>query len=148
MITTEQDNYGIAAWVQDHADELVRALGPGRHYGEWWGNGIQRGYGQPGRTFSLFNTDKWGDLDPVHEEWGLSVVPELYRGPFDTREVMGILAELAGQGSNVAAPGWDGDAEGVCVFHHASRTVFKSTLDTDGPKGSPHPSLFAVPPAA
>lgn len=35
-ITPEDDNYGFARWVAEHADEL-RELGHGRHFGEWWG---------------------------------------------------------------------------------------------------------------
>ena len=30
------DNFGFAAWVQEHRDELL-TLGPGQHFGEWWG---------------------------------------------------------------------------------------------------------------
>src|SRR5882724_1551391 len=30
------DNFGFAGWVNDNAAELVK-LGPGRHFGEWWG---------------------------------------------------------------------------------------------------------------
>lgn len=41
-ITPEDDNYGFAKWVRANAEEL-KLLGPGRHFGEWWGNGIQRG---------------------------------------------------------------------------------------------------------
>ena len=36
------DNYGFAQWVLENAIELLK-LGPGRHFGELWGNGIQRG---------------------------------------------------------------------------------------------------------
>src|SRR4051812_11997087 len=43
-ITPEKDNYGFAKWVQRNSKELFK-LGVGRHFGEWWGNGIQRGYG-------------------------------------------------------------------------------------------------------
>ena len=43
-ITPEADNFGFAAWVRDNAEELA-TLGPGNHFGEWWGRGIQRGYG-------------------------------------------------------------------------------------------------------
>src|SRR6266853_6537645 len=51
------DNFGFASWAEQHTSEL-RTLGPGRHYGEWWGCGIQRGYGLPKgeKRFSLFNT--------------------------------------------------------------------------------------------
>jgi hypothetical protein len=61
-ITPERDNHGFARWVQDDADELW-ALGEGRHFGEWWGSGIQRGYGlQKGeKRFSLFNVARWAD---------------------------------------------------------------------------------------
>lgn len=144
-ITPEADNAGFAAWVRDHADEL-RQLGPGRHFGEWWGQGVQRGYGLTEKRFSLFNVSRW--VDDHHPtgarpplEAGLTyapacchVVPILRVGPFDTREVDFALAELATSGSR-AAPGF-ARPEGVVVFHVASGTLFKKTLDkNDGHKG-------------
>ena len=57
-ISPEADNFGFAAWARAHRDELL-TLGPGRHFGEWWGVGIQRGYGLSERRFSLFNTQRW-----------------------------------------------------------------------------------------
>jgi hypothetical protein len=39
------DNFGFAAWVEQNKVFLAERLGPGYHYGEWWGVGIQRGYG-------------------------------------------------------------------------------------------------------
>jgi hypothetical protein len=59
-LTPGADNYGFAAWVADNADELAK-LGPGRHYGEWFGKGIQRNYGLEERRFALFNTSRWYD---------------------------------------------------------------------------------------
>ena len=58
-ITPEDDNYGFAKWALAHKDELM-ALGPGRHFGEWWGSGCQRGYGLTNgeKRFSLFNTSR------------------------------------------------------------------------------------------
>jgi len=53
-ITPGNDNFGFAAWVVEHQDELW-GLGLGQHFGEWWGKGIQRGYGQDVKRFSLFN---------------------------------------------------------------------------------------------
>lgn len=35
------DNYGFAQWAWSNKDAL-ELLGPGRHYGEWWGQGIAR----------------------------------------------------------------------------------------------------------
>src|SRR5687768_14030130 len=53
-VSSKGDNFGFAKWVADNAAELVK-LGVGRHYGEWWGQGIQRGYGLNDKRFSLFN---------------------------------------------------------------------------------------------
>lgn len=60
-ITPEDDNFGFAKWVKEHEEELKVGLGPGHHFGEWWGHGIQRGYNQPKgvRHFSLFNVGRW-----------------------------------------------------------------------------------------
>ena len=59
-ITPEKDNAGFARWAYDHKGELM-TLGVGFHYGEWWGQGIQRGYGLKEKRFSLFNTSRWSD---------------------------------------------------------------------------------------
>jgi hypothetical protein len=58
-LTYSEDNFGFAKWVMDHRDELL-TLGPGRHFGEWWGSGIQRRYGLDEKRFSLFNVSRWG----------------------------------------------------------------------------------------
>ncbi len=64
-ITPADDNFGFAKWVQANTDALW-SLGEGRHYGEWWGQGIQRGYGLTEKRFSLFNTGRWADSrDPL-----------------------------------------------------------------------------------
>ena len=58
-ITPENDNFGFARWAYAHRDELIAGLGAGFHYGEWWGQGIQRGYGLKEKRFSLFNVSRW-----------------------------------------------------------------------------------------
>jgi len=116
------DNYGFANWVADHADELVY-LGAGRHYGEWWGKGIQRGYDLDEKRFSLFNPDT-RDLPDC-----CSTVPVLSRNGFDLGEVKRCLTQLRDEGS-AAAPGFD-NPEGVVVYHTAARLGFKVTLDHD-----------------
>lgn len=125
-ITPQDDNFGFARWVAEHEDELIE-LGPGRHYGEWWGLGIQRGYGLTEKRFSLFNTARWAD-DSVRPAC-CGVVPTLYQGTFNTNAVNLALLRLRDQGSE-AAPGFM-DPEGVVVFHLASRQLFKKTLDND-----------------
>ena len=42
QITPEDDNAGFATWAYTHREILFGILGEGRHYGEWWGQGIQR----------------------------------------------------------------------------------------------------------
>lgn len=59
------DNHGFGAWVLLNAAELVAFLGPGRHFGEWWGAGVQRRYGVPNKRFSLFNVARYGAADAV-----------------------------------------------------------------------------------
>jgi hypothetical protein len=132
------DNSGFAGWVAEHADVLVTFLGEGLHFGEWWGRGIQRGYDQDGKRFSLFNTHRYSGLasDPVLFDDGtaLTTVPELYRGPFGEYHIQSAINDLDLGGSR-AAPGFM-RPEGVIVFHQASQVPFKVTIEGDGvPKG-------------
>jgi len=62
-ITPEQDNFGFATWVKDNSEELFK-LGDGRHYGEWYGKGIQRGYGLEDKRFALFDALRFGAHNP------------------------------------------------------------------------------------
>ena len=123
-ITPENDNFGFAAWVRDNAEELLK-LGPGSHFGEWWGAGIQRRYGLSEKRFSLFNVARWGEERPAC----CDVVPVLYRGEFDTAAVEDCIASLREFGSR-AAPGFM-KPEGVVVFHIAGNVGFKKTLEKD-----------------
>lgn len=131
MITPTSDNLGFAGWVHDNARSLVRELGPGRHFGEWWGGGVRRGYGLNERRLSLFNTRKWSAEEFTTP--GLGTVPVLYEGLFDQAEIEE-AAYYLNSGGSVAAPGFD-RPEGVCVYHHRADTVFKYTFDGDGHKG-------------
>jgi hypothetical protein len=136
FITPEQDNYGFAKWVDANAPALVEALGEGRHFGEWWGRGIQRGYGLDHKRFSLFNTSRWRDVQ--FEVPGLSTVPVLYWGPQSETAVRQSLAHLELFGSVAAeklgVP--NQPAEGIVIWHTAGRTFSKVTLKgDDAPKG-------------
>lgn len=125
------DNFGFAAWAEANRQDLL-LLGPGQHFGEWWGKGIQRGYGLNERRFSLFNVTRWAD-DAVRPPC-CHVVPVLYHGHFTTTDVSQALWRLHLEGS-FAAPGYM-NPEGVVVFHTAGNKPFKVTLDNDGfPKG-------------
>lgn len=124
LITIDDDNFSFARWVQENRDELL-TLGPGRHFGEWWGSGIQRGYGLKEKRFSLFNAERWGETRPAC----CHVVPVLYQGLFTTEAVGDCIARLRLRGS-VAAPGFD-KPEGVIVYHSAARIGFKVTCEKD-----------------
>jgi hypothetical protein len=125
-ITPEGDNHGFARWA--YANEAtLRLLGPGVHYGEWWGQGIQRNYGLTEKRFSLFNVSRWGD-DTMRPTC-CSVVPVLWRGLLDTQVVSQVLSELQASGSQ-AAPGFM-RPEGVVVFHVAGNCLFKVTAEKD-----------------
>jgi hypothetical protein len=127
------DNFGFGSWALAHRDELIAGLGIGCHYGEWWGSGIQRGYGLREKRFSLFNTSTWGN-DAVRPQC-CSVVPVLYQGMFDTLFIQDCITRLTQEGS-LAAPGFM-NPEGVVIYHTASSTYFKKTLTGDAaPKGA------------
>ena len=112
---------------------LTATLGPGRHFGEWWGQGIQRKYGLTEKRFSLFNVNRYADVD-LTDLPNVGLVPTLYAGPFTTDKVATVVETLRGRGS-VAAPGFP-RPEGVIVFHVAAQTVFKVTCEgDDAPKG-------------
>lgn len=128
-IVPGDDNYGFAAWAYDHKDELISGLGPGRHFGEWWGQGIQRKYGLDEKRFSLFNTQRWGD-DAVRPAC-CHVVPTLWEGPMDLTEkaIAHVTLNLRSLGS-VAASGFT-NPEGIIIFHTAANVGFKKTLKND-----------------
>lgn len=145
-ITPEDDNFGFSRWANDHKEELL-GLGVGTHFGEWWGSGIQRGYGltKGEKRWSLFSVGRWclhgsepqriPTADPRIEKWQevlpacCNLVPLLYRGEFDTREVNNCLSWLMHEGSK-AAPGFM-RPEGVVCFHVAGNVGFKTTLEKD-----------------
>jgi len=141
------DNHGFMLWAMTHKDELL-TLGPGRHFGEWWGSGIQRGYGlsKGEKRFSLFNVSRWAlhgtepQILKAADARGperlqdvlppcCGLVPVLYRGPFDTAAIGTQIERLKELGS-VAAPGFM-KPEGVVVFHTQSGVCFKKTIEKD-----------------
>lgn len=144
-ITPQDDNHGFSKWANDNKQELLK-LGPGRHFGEWWGSGIQRGYGlaKGEKRFSLFNTSRWvlfgiepkqinaiGQPDKFQDILPeiCSLVPELYRGVFDTTDIESVLERLKNNGS-YAALGFM-KPEGIVVFHTAGNFGFKKTIEKD-----------------
>ena len=108
-------------------------MGPGRHFGEWWGQGIQRNYGMAEKRFSLFNTLRWCEGPGSDEPGGAPnyptcchVVPVIYSGPFDMNWVERAMDCLRYEGS-LAAPGFM-NPEGVVIYHTAGHLSFKYTF--------------------
>jgi hypothetical protein len=145
-ITPEKDNAGFSRWAFENKEKLLK-LGTGRHFGEWWGSGIQRGYDLPKgeKRFSLFNVSRWAlygtepkritMADPRIEKYqevlpeGVGLVPELYRGLFDTQKIDEILWQLKINGSQ-ASKGYL-RPEGIVIFHVAGNVGFKKTIEKD-----------------
>lgn len=135
-ITPDHDNYGFSRWAHEHKDALMQ-LGPGHHFGEWWGSGIQRGYGLTGgdKRFSLFNVSRWCNHDDIPSEGQtalpccISVVPLLWSGLLMHLRIASVLDSLRTCGS-AAAPGFT-KPEGIVIFHTAGNCLFKMTLEND-----------------
>jgi len=135
-ITPEDDNYGFARWVKEHQTELV-GLGIGMHWGEWWGQGIQRRYDLGHKRFSLFNTSRWFQTDlascsltgTVEAPLCCHVVPILTIGNFKEIDFEEQVSLLERKGS-IAAPGFH-MPEGIVIFHMGARCFFKVTVVND-----------------
>ena len=123
-ITPQDDNSGFSKWAHENKAELM-TLGAGRHYGEWWGQGIQRKYGMDRKVFSLFNSFRWGENRPSC----CSVVPVLWQGDFTLLDIGSVMSHLKQTGSK-ASPGFM-NPEGVVVFHTAANIGFKKTFEKD-----------------
>ena len=123
-ITPEDDNYGFSKWAHENKEELLK-LGIGRHFGEWWGQGIQRKYGMNRKVFSLFNVSRWRYDRPSCCE----VVPVLWEGNFDKLNINLVMESLKELGSQ-ASKGFM-NPEGVVVFHVAGNVLFKKTFEKD-----------------
>jgi hypothetical protein len=120
FITPGDDNFGFAKWAYEHKEELL-SMGPGHHYGEWWGLGIQRGYEEKQKNFSLFNTRRWGEHNPNTPKC-VRVVPIL-----PVKSVEEAKQFLMERGS-LASPGWM-RPEGAVMYEPDTDTCFKIIMD-------------------
>lgn len=148
-----KDLNGFYAWVLENRGALVELLGPGRHFGEWYGAGIQRGYGLDHKRFALFNTDRWmpsfltsenamggiSTLPSFMGENAIHTVPTLGYMEFSTGQINAKVRELSVRGTQINQA--SGPAEGVVVWHNAARQMFKVTIEGDErPKSSQEPA--------
>jgi len=123
-ITPEDDNAGFATWCEENKEELLK-LGPGRHYGEWYGEKIQRTYGLDHKRFALFNTQRWLFDRPSC----CDCVPVLYNGPyFSHQHLLDIFYEMKEEVGSYAVPGWD-RPEGLWIYFPELGAARKMPLD-------------------
>lgn len=137
-ISVGNDNYGFAAWVAENAGVLEDTLGIGYHYGEWYGEGIQKNpLGIKGRHFGLFNAWHWGRTENRHALEmvpGLTVVPTLFDGTQNDANIWTIpdvVTSLVHYGSKVEGANPAGKAEGVIVWHRGTNTRYKILIEND-----------------
>lgn len=130
IITPEDDNYGFARWVHDNADGLIKTLGPGLHFGEWFGSGINSGYNltKGEKRFALFNVHRWEKVD-LSAVPGLAVVPVLYRGPYRDGIVTEVMTTLKAMGSQ-AVQGFM-NPEGVVIRFDRNGAMFKQVFTAE-----------------
>jgi hypothetical protein len=125
------DNFGFAAWCKENEEEL-RKLGPGRHFGEWYGRGIgPRGYGLDDRRLALFNTRRWGAHNP-NTPACCEVVTVLFDGfVVDLNgKIEALTSELTLVGSR-QVPGFM-SPEGLVVYLSGFDRMFKRIIEKRG----------------
>lgn len=127
-VTPEDDNYGFATWVYANKDALIALLGPGRHFGEWYGSGIGPGYGLKEKRFALFNTYRWTQAkDQLLPR--MDVVPILYQGKFTPTIVKETMDKLKADGSSLV-PGYN-KPEGVVMYFSRTKGYFKQVFEKE-----------------
>ena len=131
--TKQSDSFGFYAWVMANETE-IRKLGVGRHFGEWYGQGIGRNYGLDSRYFALFNTRRPKESLPAC----VGQVPILYEGPYCQEAEREAVLSLYGMdvkrewsGSRVQAEGWGGKPEGYVVFFPKTGERFKHVFERE-----------------
>lgn len=145
LITPESDNFGFAEWVHENAGALTDVLGYGVHFGEWFGEGIQKNpLGIEGKRFALFSPWKFNESQKeVIENSGLvEFVPVLFEGQADIYTIPRVLEELDWDGTKVQGakmisqgyafePDRMARPEGIIVWHRETQQKYKILLDND-----------------
>ncbi len=154
IITPDDDNFGFAKWVYDNAGALLDTLGYGYHYGEWYGEGIQKNpLGIEGKRFALFHATKYTEANgyDLSRVDNLETVPLLHHGQCNVWTIPDIVQDLETYGSRVQGaktevitgyiPGMDNEqpyaytkaakAEGIIIWNNETKTRTKLLLEND-----------------
>jgi len=124
-LTLDQDNFGFAAFVYLNQLEFVEKLGPGQHFGEWAGPGINSGEGLTQKTFVLFDWWKFPSKCPLPPQ--TVVVPVLHSGAVNQGTVDAVMADLQKNGSRLV-PGFM-RPEGVVIT--VAGTRYKKVFEAE-----------------
>lgn len=120
------DNFLFSAWVYERRESLLR-FGPGTHYGEFHGAGIQRNYGLKNRRFASF--EFWRpDIDGINPD--VCKVPLLYEGEAVPNQIDFTVDELRKSGS-VLYPGFMKPEGIVVTFKNMNTCKFKRLCEND-----------------
>lgn len=152
IITPGNDNFGFAKWVHDNSWALAHVLDQGYHYGEWFGEGIQKNpLGIEGRRFYLFHAWYWARPENALKlsqsgVTGLGHVPVLHdpdtHGEATWETIPAIMDDLAWYGTKVEGavgvvsgyahePDTMARPEGIIVWHKDTQQKYKILLDND-----------------
>lgn len=154
IITPGNDNFGFAEWVYTNAWALAHYLDQGYHYGEWFGEGIQKNpLGIEGKRFYLFHAWYWARPENALKlsqsgVKGLGHVPVLHdpdtHGEATWGTIPAIMDDLAWYGTKVEGAQkisdgllYDGEPdvmarpEGIIVWHKDTQQKYKILLDND-----------------
>lgn len=126
IIDRHNDNFGFANWAWDNQERIENLLGPGRHFGEWAGPGIQNNpLNLTERYFLLFNTYRWYYKLNLYEDHGnIKSVPLLYTGLFTEGIVEKTMREL-----KEAREASKQKPEGIIIYWPGSRSYEKLTYE-------------------
>lgn len=131
-VTPEDDNFGFARWAKDNEEALVLSLGPGRHFGEWYGSGINSGYSLSEKRLALFD-QRFGDAESevmwTNRPANVHLTPILYKGIWKENIISDTMAALK-LGGSVAAPGYM-KPEGVVVRFERNGAMFKQVFEAE-----------------
>lgn len=118
------DNFTFGAWVYERREPL-RQLGPGYHYGEFYGAGIQRQYG--------LTTKRWASFEYRRDDINIpdvDVVPILYTGEPVEGTIAVTLNKLIETGS-ILVPGWMKPEGIVITYKNMKSAKFKKLCEND-----------------
>lgn len=124
FLSTSDDNYGFARFVEENRDFLIGMLGDGIHYGEWCGPGINSGEGLKEKSLFLFNHHKFKDVSLPKNVF---CVPVLFEGPFSHENITKTMQDLKVNGSQIV-PGFK-KVEGIVI--QVGKEKFKCVFDKE-----------------